>query len=184
MIHSSGTPDPAGFVFRIDFDADGGKDAKWTLQAAKQCEDSGRGCTTSIVATVFILHKIFSFEWSPVLSQQVTFLLCVFTCASGCFVLGSRRMDDTDPCCEAPTERDDGAQVVGKRSCWSFAWPDPHGDSGHDQRGEGWSSIRQRGGAPPPIAVGQPYGHACVPVDGNGWQQLAGANENHLHCTL
>eukprot|EP01043_Picozoa_sp_COSAG02_P056502 COSAG02_NODE_6706_length_3409_cov_1.565257_6_plen_511_part_00 len=53
MIHSSGTPDPAGFVFRVDFDADGGKDAKWTLHAAKQCEDSGRGCTTSIVATVF-----------------------------------------------------------------------------------------------------------------------------------
>lgn len=53
MIHSSSTPDPAGFVLRIDFNADGGQDAKWTLQAAKQCEDSGRGCTTSIVATVF-----------------------------------------------------------------------------------------------------------------------------------
>ena len=49
MIHSEGTPDPAGAVLRVDFAAGG--NAKWVLSAAKECEASGRGCTTSAVAT-------------------------------------------------------------------------------------------------------------------------------------
>ena len=49
MIHSEGTPDPAGAVLRGDFAAAG--NAKWVLSAAKECEASGRGCTTSAVAT-------------------------------------------------------------------------------------------------------------------------------------
>ena len=36
-------------MLRVDFAAAG--NAKWVLSAAKECEASGRGCTTSAVAT-------------------------------------------------------------------------------------------------------------------------------------
>ena len=58
IIHSSGTPNVAGFVYRIDFDAAGGNNATWLLQTAKTCEDSGRGCTTSNVATGALIWAI------------------------------------------------------------------------------------------------------------------------------
>eukprot|EP01052_Picozoa_sp_SAG31_P019167 SAG31_NODE_1387_length_8554_cov_14.239148_3_plen_851_part_00 len=50
VIHSSGTPSPAGYVLRVNFNTSG-SDAKWFLSAATECETSGRRCTASTVAT-------------------------------------------------------------------------------------------------------------------------------------
>lgn len=61
VIHSSGTPNPAGFVFRIDFAPPARDDntttglasaAQWLLQAGKAdtCGNGNKGCSTTLVA--------------------------------------------------------------------------------------------------------------------------------------
>eukprot|EP01051_Picozoa_sp_SAG22_P005555 SAG22_NODE_333_length_12162_cov_11.415237_7_plen_1331_part_00 len=50
VIHSSGTPNPAGFVFRVDFDAAGGNTATWQVSAGTTCGNGNTGCATLLVA--------------------------------------------------------------------------------------------------------------------------------------